>query len=333
MANNAGEGEAHNASEMVVILPPEIVNEMVNNPNQNPNVIIVQQPINQNVNQNVNQNANPNQQSNCCWVAIMVVTIAGLIIGLLFWWVSTWEFWDNPCFDAQSIVKVKQLDDHILDIPLADIKIGDYVLTLNPETNELFWDQILMRVHYGWYDQKDSLAPMRTIHLENNISSITLSYDHFLFINDYDNNKSKVIPSKDIQIGDTLFYFDENKNQTSLIAVSGIDENVMKRYRVIFGLSQYILVNNIVASPFVGPHPIYHDISYKMLTTERFIILRYISCPLISSFVIQHVAHLIFATYWIYSHPVELCIVIIAAYYFIYNVKCKFRIGQKQKSE
>ena len=310
--------------EMFVVAP-----QQVNNPNQNPDVVVVQQPPE-------NQIANQNETSGnwCCWcICICICVVVGLaaifggLIALLLY-----LFPIQVCFDADSIVRVKKSHNNTLDIPLSDIKIGDYILTLNPETNELFWDEILMRVHYGWYDQKDSLTPMRTIHLENNISSITLSYDHFLFINDYQNNVLKVIPSKDIQIGDTLFHFDENKNKSSLIAVSRIDENVMKQYRIIFGLSQYILINNIVASPFVGPHPIYHDISYKMVTRRRFTFLRYISCPFISSFAVQNVGHLIFATYWIYSHPIEFCIVVITAYYSIYYGKYQFQ-RQKQNSK
>eukprot|EP00483_Globobulimina_turgida_P006956 UN06970 len=70
--------------------------------------------------------------------------------------------------------------DEVLYQQIRDIKIGDYVLSMNPLTNELFWDEVEIKIHYSWYDDANSYVPMRRLYLDNNnTSSITLSYDHF----------------------------------------------------------------------------------------------------------------------------------------------------------
>ena len=192
---------------------------------------------------------------------------------------------------------------------LRDVEIGDHVLTLNPRTNEVFWEEILIRVHYEWYDQNDEYVSMRTLYLEHNISAITLSHDHIIYV-DGNNGTAvtapTVVQSGDVGIGDKLFYYDHDMNETLLVIVSKIEESVMRQKRVIFGLSEYTLINDIVASPFVGPHPSYHLLSHQLVSFTKFGFLRYFSYQPLSSLVVIQVSNLIYVTYFIYAYITEI---------------------------
>ena len=268
------------------------------------------------------------QEKYPCFAGVNVAINVLFVIGLVIFFFCLLIIADGGlgiCFDADSIVTIKRMNN-VMDILLRDIEIGDSVLTLDPEKNSsLFWDEILIKIHYDWYDQKDQYVTMRTLCLENNVSSITLSPDHFIFINNIDTGKPMVIQAQQVKIGDKLYYYDHGKNDTFLLKVSQIDENVKRQKRVIFGLSEYVLINNIVASPFVGPHPIYHTMSYKLVSFTELGFLRYFSYQPLSSLLIIQVSQLIYATYFVYSYITEVVVILVGV--FIYkDVFCKISI-------
>ena len=247
----------------------------------------------------------------CRFLNPLWITIA--VLALLFYLVCT-------CFSADSIVYAKKsADNNMIKMPLRDIEIGDHVLILNPWTNEVFWEEVLMKIHYSWYDNAHDYYSMRKIYLENN-ASITLSYDHFIFIQDVIMKQPKVIQSESVNIGDALYHYDHDTETSELLRVSEIEENVMSQKRVFFTIKPYLLVNDVVVSPYIGPHPIYHTILHKVF--KNIVFIAYV-LPL--QYVLSLISlvgfFLIYGSYFIVMYWVELSIPII-----VYGVIVQFQM-------
>ena len=224
----------------------------------------------------------------------------------------------GSCFSADSMVYIQKSNNtqNIYKLPLRDLEIGDYVLTLDPVTNNVYFDEVLLRIHYEWYDNNNTYYPMRKLYLKNNVS-ITLSDDHFVFKWDNVTNKPQVIQSELIEIGDVLYYYDHNgTNQKKLIEVTDIEQNVMAQKRVFFTMSEYVLVDDIVASPFIGPHPIYHEILYRLFISNIFLI-RNIWPSFMSSMFSFIGIFVMYGSYFIICHSYECCIIMVTM--FIYK--------------
>ena len=153
-----------------------------------------------------------------------------------------------------------------------------------------------MKIHYSWYDNGNDYYPLRMLHFNHSegnnddalFNSISLSDDHLIFILDNVTGEPKLVQAGHVKIGDMLYYsnfdccsddnYNYNDNDTDddhdghdtfdesleLVTVTDISQVAMCQKRVIFTTDPYLLVNNIAVSPYVGAHPIYHDILHAI---------------------------------------------------------------------
>jgi hypothetical protein len=130
------------------------------------------------------------------------------------------------CFDADSTVwRRRTRDDHsvaVEQICVSDIAIGDSLLSMNPFTRQTYWEPVIAKAHYSYFDGGYQLSPMRTLWLERNISHITLSHTHFIYVyakahqdqDDIVNNEMyllseepQLLLARDVQVGDYVLYY------------------------------------------------------------------------------------------------------------------------------
>ena len=125
----------------------------------------------------------------------------------------------------------------------------------------------MAQLHYKWYDElfSDLKVDMKQLHLENN-HSISLTNDHFIYVqNNFKGNEStyanndefKIMQASDVKIGDYLYYYEvDNDNVKSLKVINITNSEAEKR--AIYTLKPFVLINNVIASPYIGPEPICH---------------------------------------------------------------------------
>ena len=142
----------------------------------------------------------------------------------------------------------------------------------------------MAQLHYTWYEDifSDLKVDMKKLYLENN-ESITLTNSHFIYVhvgeipnanssncNVYENdheNEFKIMKAEDVAIGDYLFYHDiKSQLDVQLVKIADI-ENVEAEKRVIFTMKPFVLINNVIASPYIGPHAMYHYIFHFIFKT------------------------------------------------------------------
>ena len=143
------------------------------------------------------------------------------------------------------------------EIKVGDIQVDDKILCIDPISKKLIWDKVKFRLHYHWYNNKNEFVLMKRIYVSKN-EFITMTYDHLIYIkksshnyNNYNYNY-EIIKCQDIKIGDILYYFNCKKNKLIFKSVIKIENNILCNKRSYFGLSPFVLVNNIIASPFAA---------------------------------------------------------------------------------
>ena len=189
-------------------------------------------------------------------------------------------------------------------------------------------------MHFHWYNNKDMLVPMRKIYLSNNISNanITLTNDHFIYKMSK-NDESIVVAAKDVIIGDKLYYYNVNlvNNNIEELSVIKIEDNIYGKKRAFWTMSKYVLVNNIIASPFVGPSADLHDFLYKiLLTIEGFwnwtgLRLSYPNILWIEEFICSNtiiiINFIVYTVYFVYTGSIVSVFVTITALFF-FTLQC-----------
>ena len=201
---------------------------------------------------------------------------------------------DDPgCVDANSFVYVLDKNKNTnrnnkKRVKVCDIKINDFVLCIDPISKKLIWDKIQLRLHYHWYNNKNEFVKMKKIYFSKNLKEfITLTYDHLVYVVD-DNNKHssksskykyKIIECENINIGDKLYYFDDQLNELIFKCVIKIDNDIVCQKRAYFGSLPFLLVNNTIVSPFSGTTNIanrdrisarkLHGLKYHFLLTSE----------------------------------------------------------------
>ena len=144
----------------------------------------------------------------------------------------------------------------------------------------------MAQLHYTWYDDifSNVQVDMKKLYLENN-ESITLTSNHFVYVhgggmltmssssiningNVYQNeNEFEVMRAQDVSVGDYLFYHDTKlRLNVQLVKITDI-ENVQAEKRVIFTRKPFVLINDVIASPYIGPHAMYHYIFHFVFET------------------------------------------------------------------
>jgi len=194
------------------------------------------------------------------------------------------------CFDANSTVwRRDALTNTTVQVPLHTLSLGDEVLSLDPLTRKPYFEPVLAKAHYSFFDGGYQLSPMRTLWLEDlerdraqdgwkatSFShSITLSHTHFIYVlqgdaastnssagagAEVDEQKSMeplpvLLHAQDVKAGDCLIYYDVVTSQAVPLRVVHVEEGVQRIKRAFFMASPYVLVNNISASPYMGLDP------------------------------------------------------------------------------
>ena len=173
--------------------------------------------------------------------------------------------------------------------------------------------EILLRLHYSKYDNSTKRFAMHRLYLDtsNNVngSSITMSSNHFIYIlprgtnsNCENNLKFKqpvLIPASQVKVGDLVYYYNYNGRNGSdeklqVCRVLKIDDSIEDYARIAFTKSKYMLVDNIIASPYVGPLPIFASIEHMMVPFLAYI-QKHTNCELMVSFM-SHLAYFVCCT-------------------------------------
>ena len=81
------------------------------------------------------------------------------------------------------------MSNSLIQVPLHELSLGDEVLSLDPFTRKPFFEPVLAKAHYSFWDGGRRLSPMRTLELEAEpggnttvCTSITLSHTHFIYV-------------------------------------------------------------------------------------------------------------------------------------------------------
>lgn len=138
-------------------------------------------------------------------------------------------------------------------IYMEDVQVGDYVMT----SLEGAFSKVIYIAHKTKYDNSNKQGYMRRIYCDE--YNITMSYNHLVYVNGrlVDN----LIPAIDVNIGDILYFYNYAAFDTCL--VKNITENVIEYYKQIVTENGDIIVNNILASNFIGKNKWDHIISLK----------------------------------------------------------------------
>ena len=168
------------------------------------------------------------------------------------------------CFAANSMVITRGINQtEIVKKSIDDLlPLEDKVLSFDPVTNKYKFDKILDLRHYIISDGSTRNDNMIT--LQHQFGNITLTSNHMIYVHD---TTKQLKPASKVQIGDYLYYYNDNDDTFNNVTLSKIVDisNKVSNPRNVFTESGQIVVDNIAASNYIGDGDKDHDISHFMM--------------------------------------------------------------------
>jgi hypothetical protein len=178
------------------------------------------------------------------------------------------------CFDADSTVWRRSGGPGGAGAPervaVRDLAVGDIVLSADPSTGRTRWEPVLARAHFSFLDGGSQLVEMRTLVLERNLSRLTLSDTHFVYTvpaPEAATAAPRLVHARDVLPGDHVMYCAAPDDDFAVpVRVARVETGVWRQKRAFFLPSPHVLVDSVVASPYMGAHPAMAEAQHAVLS-------------------------------------------------------------------
>lgn len=161
---------------------------------------------------------------------------------------------DSGCFPGESTVMMEDGEE----LRMADLKVGDKILTIDRVTGELKTTDVILLMHKNTH----SVANFLTITAEGNAEStyqerrITLTPNHLLYVHDGSNDTSRWRPraifAENVRVGDHVYFNSFGPNSKDFTSAKVISIEKVRRRGVYAPLTAEgsLIVDGIVASSY-----------------------------------------------------------------------------------
>ncbi len=152
-------------------------------------------------------------------------------------------FFDEACFPSSSVVNVQSKDGVINQKKMANLDVGDKVMSWDEKRNRVIFTQVIMFAHHA----SDAIdVEYLKIALEDG-NEITLSGNHLVMVGEH----KKAIMAQKVKPGDILFSVDENL-EISPKKVLAVEKVIEQGFYCPITLHGNLIVDNVLASCYAS---------------------------------------------------------------------------------